>query len=187
MLLMGGTFLASWQLGYAPVQRANEQGRRERTQLSEEIAKVEAIVQQEGTMAAWLTARQQQLSQFQRRVPEPAQLPMLLNTIVDTVKNGELKLINVEQGNLEPVPDGAATLTLEGRSCYRLPVIVTAEGRYHAVLGALDQLTSERFPLVVGLERVEMRIQDPLGATLSAILHLSLYVAGPPPAASPNG
>lgn len=180
MLLVSGTFLVSWQLGYAPIRRASEQGRREEARLNKEIAKVEAVVQQEGTVSEWLAARGQELSRLQRRVPEPAQLPLLLNAVVNTVKSSELKLVNIEQGNLEPISDGAAVLGAEERSYARLPVTVTAEGPYHTVLRTLDQLTDEQFPVLVGLERIEMRIHDPLGATLSVVLHLSLYVASTP-------
>ncbi len=173
--------LASWHYGYAPAYQAYGKDQREQKRLRTAIKHAEAIIAPEATVADWLAARGQQLAELRRRLPEPSQLPLLLNTVVETVKSGELKLINLDQGNLEPVQDGEGPLMLEGRRCYRLPVTVTVGGRYHTVLRTIDRLMHERFPIVMGLERVEMRIDDPLGAVLQAAIQLSLYVAGTPP------
>jgi len=169
---------ASWQWGYQAAARGYQRDRSQMALLRERIATVNTMVQAAGGEAAWLSRQHQRLAALQARFPGEAQVPHLLNTLVEGLKAGEMKLVNVTQGNLEPVQDGGTPLVVEGVPYYRLPVTVTGEGRYLAVLAALERLTGDTFPGVVGIGHVELHLKEPTSSTLDAALQLFLYVSG---------
>jgi len=168
----------SWTLGYQPAVRAVGQDRQQAQLLRAQLSQVEAMVQTSGGMEAWHAHHLKRLETLKRRFPPQAQLPQLLNALADTVKMGEVKLVNVSQGNVEPVTDAEQPLLVDGQPCYRLPVTVTAEGRYHAIVQALERLMAETFPSVVSLRQADLQLKDPQGAQLAATLQLYLYVVG---------
>lgn len=176
----------SWRWGYQPAVRAYRQDQQHVESLSARVGQVEAMVQAAGGMEAWHAHHLKRLEFLRTRFPPPAQVPQLLNALVETVKVGDVKLLNVSQGNVEAVQDAGQPLLVGGQPCYRLPVTVTAEGRYHLLVQALDRITAETFPSVVGIERAEFRLKDPLSAQLTATLRLSLYVIGAPSEPAPD-
>ncbi|MBI2495960.1 MAG: hypothetical protein HYY59_00380 [Candidatus Omnitrophica bacterium] len=177
---------ASWWWGYQPAVRAYGRDRDQIALRQQEIATVNALVKPAGGEAAWLAQHQQLFASLKARFPEETQLPQLLNALVDALKAGELRVADVTQGNLEPVQDQETPLLIGGLPCRRLPVTVKAEGRYHAVLAALDRITSTAFPGVVGLEQVELRVKDAAAPTLDTTVQLFLYVVGSSTARSPD-
>ena len=164
VLMAGLVTVGSWRWGYQPAVRAYRQDQQQVAALSTRLAQVEAMVQAAGGVETWRTHNLQRLTALKNRFPPQAQLPQLLNALVDTVKMGEVKLLNVSQGNVEPVQDDGQPVLVEGQACYRLPVTVTAEGRYHAMVQALERITAETFPSMISIEQADFRLKDPLGA-----------------------
>lgn len=186
VLASGALAVMSWTWGYQPAVRAVGQDRQQAELLRAQLSQVEAMVQTSGGMETWHAHHLKRLETLKHRFPPQAQLPQLLNTLVDTVKMGEVKLVNVSQGNVEPVKDAEQPLLLDGQPCYRLPVTVTAEGRYHALVQALERLMAETFPSVVSLQQADLQLKDPQGAQLAATLQLYLYVVGAPSEPAPD-
>jgi Tfp pilus assembly protein PilO len=120
---------------------------------------------------------QQRLAQMKAKMPQQAQLPQLLNTMVDEFKGSELKLVDIVQDNLEPVREAEVSLLFDGAPCYRLPITIKAEGRYLGLLSLVERLTGEAFPALVSLERVDLRIKG-TGPAIEATMEFSLYVVG---------
>jgi Tfp pilus assembly protein PilO len=178
VLATGAIVVASWLWGYQPAVRAYRHDRQQVDTLRGQLSQVDAMVQASGGVEAWHAHHLKRLKMLKRRMPPQAQLPQLLNTLVDTVKLGEVKLLNVSQGNVEPVNDNGQPVLVEGQPCSRLPVTLTMEGRYHTVVQALDRVMAETFPSVVSLQRVELQLKDPQGVQLAATLQLYLYVIG---------
>ena len=176
----------SWQYGYAPALRAYGRDRQQAAVLRQRIAEWEAVVTAFGGETAWLTHHQQRLDRLRGRFPQQSQVPDLLNTLVDTLKAGEMKLLDVTRGNLEPVQEAGTPLLLGGAPCYRLPVTVMAEGRYHALRGVMERLASESFPVLIGVEQAELRLKDPTSGKLDMTIQLYLYVTGPATLPAPN-
>lgn len=182
----GVVMTVSWWWGYQPAVRAYRRDRDRVAFLKQEISTVNALVKPAGGEAAWLAQHQQLFGSLKARFPQETQLPQLLNALVDALKAGALRVADITQGNLEPVQDLDKPLLIGGFPCHRLPVTVKAEGRYHAVLAALDRITSKRFPGVVSLEQVELRVKDPAGPTLDTTVQLFLYVVGSSTVPSPD-
>ncbi len=172
--------MVSWQWGYQPAVRAFRRDREHIATMTARLHDVESMVQAAGGERTWRANYAQRLAQLTARLPQPSQLPALLNALVDGLKATDVTLLNVEQGNMEPVRDGQQPLLFQGNPCYQLPVTVTAEGRFSEVLAALERLTGEAFPSVLSLERVDLRIKDAATVTLGATLNVHLYVIGSP-------
>jgi len=179
--------IASWQWGYQAAVRAYARDKQHIESLKGQLAQAEAMIQAAGGEATWRTRNEQRLAKLKTRFPQQTQLPQLLTALVDSLKVGGLTLLNVEQGNLEPVRDMEQPVLIDGAPCFRLPVKVTAEGRYHALLAALERFTSEAFPCVLSVQQVEVRLKDSLSAQLDATLQLYLYVVASSPGPSPTG
>ena len=176
----------SWQRGYQAVVHAYARDRAELATLTRRLSQLEALVQAEGGEAAWLSRNQQRLAVLKGKFPSQTQVPQLLNALVDALKTGEIRLLNVSQGNLEPVEESGGPLLIDGAPCYRLAVAITAEGRYYSVLDALERLTADSFPALVTLERVDLTRKEALGARLDTTLQLHLYVVGSSSPPTPN-
>ncbi len=177
MLLVTMTVLLfSWQSGYRATTRAYWHAHQQTSQLTGRLAEVEAMVQGQGGEAAWSAQQQQHLTALQTRFPRQGALPQLLNALVDTVKSGNLKLLNVTQGKLEPVRMAEQIVQIGGAPCSRLPVTVNAEGRYHDIVMVVERLTSETFPAAVSVEDVDIGLKTPTGVTLNVTIRASLYV-----------
>ena len=186
VLVAGIVAIGSWRWGYQPAVRAHQQDEQQVAALSTRLAQVEAMVQTAGGVKTWQTHNLQRLATLKNRFPPQAQVPQLLNALVDAVKTGEVTLLNVSQGNVEPVLDAGQPVLIEGQPCYRLSVTMTAEGRYHALIEALARITAETFPSVVSIAQADFRVKDPLGAQLAATLQLYLYVVGTPSEPAPD-
>ena len=182
----GAIVVASWLWGYQPAVRAVGQDRQQVERLRAQLSQVDAMVQTSGGVEAWHAHHLKRLDTLKHRFPPQAQLPQLLNTLMDTVKMSEVKLLNVSQGNVELVRDAEQPVLVDGQPCYRLPVTVTAEGRYHAIVQALERVMAETFPSVVSLQQAELQLKDPQGAVLAATLQLYLYVVGAPSELAPD-
>ena len=170
--------LLSWQRGYQAAVQAFTHDQARVAALNGHIAEIETLVQSAGGQAPWLAEYEQRLAALKAKFPAQAELPQLLNALVETLKAGEIQLLNVAQGNLEPLRQGEAPLLIEGAAGYRLPVTITAEARYHTLLDALERLTGGEFPCLVSLGQVELRRKDAVGARLDATVQLYLYVTG---------
>ena len=178
--LTGLLAFVSWHAGYEPTARRDARDRLRVSQLSQQIAETEQMVQVDGGTATWLSHHRERVAHLQARLPHQEQVPQLLNTLVETFKATELHVLNVSQGNLEPVSGTGTSPTLEGHVCARLPVTVTVEGRYPVLLAVLEQLTRDTFPALVTIEGVECRLKEAGGALLAVTLQLDLYVIGGP-------
>ena len=180
------TVTVSWRFGYDRAVQRFRQDRAEVAALTARIAQVNAVVEPAGGTAKWLADNQRRLAALRAKFPQQEQMPQLLNALVNALKTGEVNLVNMTQGNLESVQVNNAPLLIEGVPCYRLSVTVNTEGRYHAVLAALDRLMDDTFPAIVSIEQVDLHLKDAAGATLEATVHLHLYVTGFAPASSPH-
>ena len=184
---LGGVLLAalllvmSWQRGFRQTVDRMAQDQRRVAVLTDQLARWQAAFQSAGGQAAWMARAQRQLAQQAGKFPQQAQVPQVLNTLVEAFKDGETKLVNVGQGNLEPVQDEGVALRFDGVPCYRLPITVEVEGRYHAIRQALERLTGEAFPAVVSIGRVELRLKDAANLQLQATIRLVVYVIGTTP------
>ena len=176
----------SWQCGYQPAVRAYRRDRQQMAAMITRLAHVDVMVQAAGDMEIWRTRSLQRLATLKSRLPPSSQLPHLLNALVDGVKTQDVKLIDVSQGNVEPVQDGEQPVLVDGQPCARLPVTVTAEGRYHALVQVMQRIMTEAFPSLVGIEQAEFRLNDPVGSQLALTLHLYLYVVGTPTESAPD-
>ena len=168
----------SWQQGYRASVRAYRADQAKVAALGQRVSELEAMVQGAGGTIAWLVKANQQLAQLRGRFPRQGQMPQLLNTLVETTKAGELTLMDVTRGNLEPVQHEGEPVLIDGLPCYQLPVTLSAEGRYHDVLAALGRLTSDTFPGIVSIEQVDLQRKETADATLTATIDLHLYVLG---------
>ena len=186
VLASGAIVVVSWTLGYEPAVRAYRQDRQQVEALGAQLAHVEAMVQTAGGMETWHAHHVKRLQTLKQRFPPQSQLPQLLNALSDTVKMGKVKLLNVSQGNVEPVLDAEQPVLVEDQPCYRLPVTVTAEGRYHAIVQAMERLAAETFPSVVSVQQVELQLKDSQGSVLAATVKLYLYVVGAPSEPEPH-
>ena len=184
MALTGCLALVSWHAGYAPASRRDARDGLRVSRLSQQITQTEQMVQADGGTATWLAHHQERFAHLQARLPRQEQVPQLLNTLVETFKATELHVLNVSQGNLEPVPNASTSSALERQTCARLPVTVTAEGRYPVLLAVLEHLTRDTFPAVVTIEGAECRLKEAGGALLAITVQLDLYVVGGPSAPS---
>lgn len=181
----GVSVVISWQYGYRPMAHAYTHDRAEVATLAAQLSHVSAMVHGAGGRAAWMIQQQQRLGTLKRRVPDQNQLPHVLNALVETLNASEIKLLDAAQANLQPVQDAGKPLVLEGKTCYRLPVTVRAEGRYQAILTTLDHLMADAFPSLVSLDQLELRAKAPGMPQLHATFTLSLYVTGPTPLVAP--
>lgn len=168
----------SWQHGYQAARRAVAADRSQITSLTERLAQMEALVQAGGGAALWRSRQEQRLAALDARFPSDAQLPTLLNALVDAVKTTKAKLLNTEQGALGPVLENGEPVLVGGLPCYQLPVTVSAEGRFGDVVRVVEQVTGDAFPSAATLEAVDLRIKDPVSATLDINLTFRLVVIG---------
>jgi len=112
---------------------------------------------------------------------------LVTNLAVHFKKGREASLVWVTTlDQAEPVRDAELPVLVEGQPCYRLPVTLTAEGRYHELVQALERMTAEAFPSVVSLEHVDLQLKDPQGTVLTATVKLYLYVVSAPSAPAPD-
>ncbi len=170
--------IVSWQQAYQPAVGRHQHGREQMAALTEQLAQVEAMVLTAGGEVAWLKEHRERLAQLRARIPPADQLPQLLDTLVEALSGGGIELIDVQQGNLEPVNTGGTPLLIDGMPCLRLPVTVTAAGRYHDVIVTLSRLTDEAFPSLVGIEHMELRRKGSTDPTLDATVRLAVYILG---------
>jgi hypothetical protein len=177
ILAAGAALIFSWQYGYVASVRAARTDREAAAELNGRLAEVDAMLLSSGGRAAWTAQRDAELAARRARIPEQQQLPQLLNQLVDALKAGELQLLDVAQGNLQPVLDTPA-----GTAFQRLPVAVTAEGAFTAVVAALERLGSEAFPYLLRVDAVDLKRRPGDAPLLQATLTLSVFVAGAPPA-----
>ena len=173
----GAVVMMSWQWGYRKAMAAYQRDTRQVATLKGHLAGVDPVILASGGTEAWFTQQQARLDAFKVKFPKQTPLPQLLNALVDTLKAGETKLVNVVQGNLEAVHKDDKPLLIEGVPCYQLSVTITAEGRYYAILEAIERLKSET---LVSVGQVELRRKDAAGARLDATIQLRLYVFGTP-------
>ncbi len=184
-VVAAGTVAAlSWQLGYQPGARACRNDRAQAKTLTDRLAQTEAMVQAAGGQAAWIERQQQALARLRAAAPSQSRLPELLNRLVETMRGGGLQVVNVVQGTLVPLQQDGQPIQIAGTPYSQLPVTVTAEGRFHMLLTALERLTGRAFPGTVRIDQAELRLKEPTGMTLVATVQLLLPLAGVAPAAS---
>jgi Tfp pilus assembly protein PilO len=141
------------------------------------VERIEQLIRGGGGEAAWIARQQQRLDALRQRIPSSAQVPQLLDALLEQVSGAALHLTDVNQGNLEPAKDAEGSpVVLDGLPCLRLPISLTAEGRFHAVVAFLERLAGAGFPGLATVERARLAIKDPLNAQLNATVQLALYV-----------
>ena len=185
-LAMAVVVTLSWQFCYRPAAGAYRQDCANISTLTKQLADVEAMLTAGGGKEAWLARHQQRLAQLKARFPTQAELPKVLNLLVDVVKSGELKLLNVGQGSLEALKESNQPVLIEGMPCYRLPVTMTTEGRYHAVVTVMERFLSETFQGVVSVKQAELTLKKSPGVVLSATLQLDVYLLNALSSAAPD-
>ncbi|MDP3702820.1 MAG: hypothetical protein Q8R78_00305 [Candidatus Omnitrophota bacterium] len=178
--------VASWIWAYQPTVRGYRANQQQMEMLSSRVAAVDAMVQAAGGVDPWRTQHLPELARLKSRFASQDQIPHALNTLVETIKVDEVKLLNVSQGNVEAVHDGGQPVLVDGQPCARLPVTVTAEGRYHTLVQVMQRIMTEAFPSLVSIEQAEFRLKEPVGAQLALTLRLYLYVVGTPTEPAPD-
>ena len=186
VLISGFVVVMSWRQGVQAAVRSYVRDRAQVTTLTQQINQVETLVQPSESVSAWITEHQQRVQALASRFPDQRQLPQLLNTLIDTLKSSDIAVVNVAQGNLEPVHDGQQPVLMQGAPCQRLPVVVTLEGRFHPLLNALGKLTDETFPALIGIDKTEFHLLETTGAKLQAVITLHLYVIASATIPAPN-
>jgi len=167
----------SWFRGVRWLQ-AVVQGHRAAIQdLSRRIHETEAMVIPSGGLGEWLALHGQELRRLQARFPNEEELPRLLNALARQMQTDDFELGTISPGNLEPVRDAQGRdVLIDGVPCVRLPVTIQGRGRYHAMLGLLEQVLSETFPAVAALESMDLRAVSPDRPVLDVTLRLKLYL-----------
>ncbi len=186
VMVVGILCLISWRAGYQPRAQVYRRDTRQVEAFSKRVSQWDAQLRQAGGEAAWRAQTQQRLAVVKARFPQQTQLPQLINAMVELLKAGDLKLLNVAQGNVELLQDASAPLLIDGAPCYRLPITVAAEGHYPALMSAIEQLSSETFPAIVTVEHLALRRKSSVDATLEATLGFSLYISGGSSTAAPQ-
>jgi len=165
-------------LGPSSRMRAELRGIRQslaRTQ--ERLWQLQRLLEEAGGQAAWVTQQEQRLEAMRQRLPVSSQVPVLLDALLGSLGSAQVQLVDVAQGNLEPVvgPDGQP-VRIDEAACLGLPVTLRVTGRFHALAGLLQQVTGSGFPCVVKVEHVHLALKDPTTMSLNATVQLVLYV-----------
>ena len=169
---------SSWQWGLQPIVRSYRADQARMIQLKTRIAQYDTLLQAAGGQEAWLARHRERLAHVQARLPDQAQLPQLLNTLVDALKRSDLTLVDVTQDRVEMVGGSVKPLLIQGAICYRLPVTIEMEGRYQVLLSAMERLTQEDFPALVSIDQGSLHLKESAGSKLRASIRLSVYVTG---------
>ena len=169
---------ASWQFGYQPARDASQRSRARVAQLTQQLGAFDALVQGAGGLDAWRAQQQAQLTKLRAQFPQQAQLPEVINGLVNGFKTSDVRLLDVSQGNLEPVQHEGTPVLIDGQPCQRLVVTISAEGRYHALVGVIERFSTAAVPGLVRVERLELTLKDPSSAVLAATMQLSVYLVG---------
>ena len=171
--------LVSWRIGFQPSLRALEQVRRRQAMLQAEVAATATMLQQGGGQAAWRVRQQARLEMLQHRLTSSREMPRVLDAVLEQVAQSNLRLVNVAQGNLEPARDPAGqALALGGASCLTLSVTIVVEGRFDGVLECLARWLEPSFRGLVRIDRLQMRLRDPLTGQLTADIQVRLHALG---------
>ncbi len=168
----------SWRVGYHPIDAAYQRRRLRVAQLTQQLGAFDALVQESGGAAAWQQQQEGQLATLRAQFPQQAQLPEVINGLVNGFKTSDVKLLDVSQGNLEPVEHDGTPVLIDGHPCQQLPVAITAEGRYHALIGVLERFSASAVPGLIRVEQLELALKDPTSATLTAVMRVSVYLIG---------
>jgi hypothetical protein len=168
-----------WSRAYQPITQAYRRHQQAVSALQSQLRQLETELNAAGGQAMWWQRQQQKLTDLKLRFPDHQQLPELISRLIATVGDSGLRLVNVAQGNLELVQAHGAPVQIRNAPCYQVGVTVQAEGRFHAVVAAVERLTDERFPVVVAVRQVELAVKETSEtAVLSALIELQLYVVG---------
>lgn len=177
---------AAWNMGFRPAMATVRTAAAEAETVSSQVAAIEVMLLAAGGEPAWRRRHEARRSALQARLPMQEQLPGVLNAVDAVFRQGGLTLRNVSQGNVEPVNPAAPVMvpSADGisaatRACYRLPLTVIAEGRYHELAEAIDQLTKSEFPALVSIDSVQLR-RVAEGPRVEATVTLTVYLAGVP-------
>lgn len=167
----------AWSAGFQPAAGAARHARVQAEALSGQIAAVEAMVLAAGGTSVWRQRHDARLQRLQARLPGQEQLPGVLNAVDAVFRHGGLALRNVSQGSLEPVLENSVPVVSGALACYRLPLSVSVEGRYHELVDAFAQLTGEEFPGLISVDRLQLRRLGE-GPQVDATVTLTVFVTG---------
>ena len=171
--------LVSWRVGFQPALRALAQARHRQSATQQAVASAEAMVASDGGQAAWLARQHARLEALQRQLPSSREMPRVLDAVLEQVAQSNLRLVNVAQGNPEPALDASGQqLTLNQAQCLRLPVTITVEGRFAGVLECLSRWLDPSFRALVRIDRLQVRLRDPLTGQLTADIQVRLHALG---------
>ena len=176
LLAILATVIGSWRLLYVPATRRLEAARTHLSSLRQQVAQLEAMLAQAGGAPEWLARQQDVLSELTRRIPPSREVPGLLDRLLEQAGVNDLKVVDVNQGNLEPATDAEGSPILAGDiPCLALPVTVTADGSFRNAVAFLEEISGAGLPALVTVKRVRMKTHHPLNATLRMTVQVVLY------------
>ena len=179
LVLAGAVVVASWQTQYVAQHRQLRQARERWMSLRQQVEATEQLLQAAGGQAAWIAQSQAQLNTLTQRIPRSGSLPQLLDEVLRRAAQAKMKLVNVSQGNLEPVRDTQQQPIAVGQApCLSLPVTVTFEGGFRGVVAFLEQVVDPTFPGLVTVDQARLTVNDSETGRLTASVQLVLYVLG---------
>lgn len=179
LLAVGAAVIVSWQGVYRGTDRLLTSGRQELKTMRPQLEQAQRLVEEAGGPVAWMSQQQRTLQRLQRRLPPSRELPRLLDAVLGQVAGSHLTLLNVTQGNLEPAKTAQGDpAQLNGLPCLGVPVSLTVQGRYHAVLAYLKALTESTAPGVVTVHDVDYVLDEPQTGILKATVQVMIYVVG---------
>lgn len=145
--------------------------------IHQQVEQTEAFLEQSGGLDSWMVEQQKISQQLMDRLPVSQHMPQLLDVIVNQVAQSNLNLIDVTQGNLEPMNDfQGQPIMCRDTPCLSLGLTLNLEGRFHEVVDYLDVLTSREFPCVVRVNQIQLAVKQANHPLLKAKLDVVMYV-----------
>jgi hypothetical protein len=177
VVVLAGLVGISWLGPYRGLAAQAQGIRQTLTETQEQLGQLERLLNEAGGQSAWVTEQERRLEAMRQRLPPSSQVPVLLDALLGSLESAQVQLVDVAQGNLEPVagPDGQP-VRIDETACLGLPVTLRVTGRFHALAGLLQQITGSGFPCLVRVEYVGLALRDSATTSLHATVNLVLYV-----------
>lgn len=181
LLILAAGVGIGWQMGYRPEVAQVRHQRAMLSTLKAQLDDVEQMLDRAGGEAEWMAMQEHLLELMAQRFPASHQMPRLLDALLERVKQSDLQLLDVKQGNLEPTHDAQGQpIVLDETPCFGLPITLSLQGRYHAIIEFLQQVASANFAGVAKITQVTMALRQPTSLQLQATVQVVLYVLGEP-------
>ncbi|MBI2093289.1 MAG: type 4a pilus biogenesis protein PilO [Candidatus Omnitrophica bacterium] len=177
--ILGAIILYAWQFPYGSLQTQLHKTRQKLAAQRQQVEQIETILLAAGGEQAWLAAKQEDLGELRRRIPERERLPQLLDLLIERVHGAGLNVVNVTQGNAEPALDASGkAIFIEEAPCLALPVTLTLQGRYRQMVSFLENLRSAEFLGLATIRAIQLEAKSHDQPTLHAAIRLVLYITG---------